>query len=137
LSYSAQPSVPEDQARSVEPWATENDDLAQPPVQVVQQKRARAKRLGVFAEKRRIGTEEDSGMVRVNRPAYLHDNHRRFRKPTGQQLSALAHAWRPTTNYADPSNGLRSIRSSREIGFVDVFRAGRTKTWGALPVHMY
>lgn len=41
--------VPENQARSVQPWAAEDDDFARAPVQVMQQERPGAECLGILA----------------------------------------------------------------------------------------
>ena len=51
--------MPEDQACSVEPRPTEDDDLARAAVKVVQQEGAGAEGRRVLTKQRRIGTEEN------------------------------------------------------------------------------
>ncbi len=57
----------EDQAGSIEPRPTENNDFRRPPLQVVQQERPGAERGSILTRQRRICSEEDPGVVRVNR----------------------------------------------------------------------
>ena len=67
--------VPEDQACPVQPRSAEDDDLARPAVQVMQQERPWAERHRILAGKRRIGTEKAPCVVRVNRPPDVHYDH--------------------------------------------------------------
>ena len=57
---------------SLKPRPTENDYFRWPAVQVVQQERAGAEGRCVLTGQRRIGAEENTGMIWVNRPPHLH-----------------------------------------------------------------
>ena len=65
----------EDQAGSIEPRPTENNDFRRPPLQVVQQERPGAERGSILTRQRRICSEEDPGVVRVNRAPHFHHDH--------------------------------------------------------------